>query len=454
MPSLLKDLPINEKLIRALDLLGFTEATEVQAQAIPPALAGEDLMVSAKTGSGKTVAFLLPTLNKLLSHDNPKSGTLALILLPTRELAIQTQKAFEQLTTFTHLKCGLIIGGEAFKHQVATLRKNPEMLIATPGRLVEHIERGTVDFKDLEFLILDEADRMLDMGFSEDMYTISSGCNESRQNLLFSATLQHKGIQRIGALLTEPKSIVIDAPQQGHSHINQQIVLADNDKHKEHLIVALVTGLGEGEGEAETNETAEQDKQKVFIFCKTRLQCQQLGNILKYRKLRAGYIHGEVPQSIRKQIMNQFRSGQLEVLVATDIAARGLDVDNVDMVINYTVAHSGSDHIHRIGRTGRAGKEGRAVTLVGAEEWGRMSSIERYLKIRFEKIALPGLKANYKGPKKLKSSGKAAGTKKKKETGKKKVRKKDKKTASTTGTENKPSGFSTSDDGFGVLRKK
>lgn len=452
MPSLplLKDLLIHKKLLRALDQLGFAEATEVQAQAIPPALEGVDLMVSAKTGSGKTAAFLLPILNKLLAHSNANSGTLALILLPTRELAIQTQKAFKQLTTFTHLTCGLIIGGEAFKHQVATLRKNPEVLIATPGRLVEHIERGTPDFKDLEFLVLDEADRMLDMGFSEDMFTISEACNQERQNLLFSATLQHKGIQRIGSLLTKPKSIVIDNHQQGHSHISQHIILADDDKHKESLVIALITG----ESSQDDEEKAAFEKQKVFIFCKTRLQCQQLGNLLKYKKLKAGYIHGEVPQNIRKQMMNQFRDGHLEVLVATDIAARGLDIDNVDMVINFTVAHSGDDHIHRIGRTGRAGKEGQAVTLVSSEEWNRMSSIERYLKIRFEKTSIKGLKANYKGPKKLKASGKAASTKKKQVTGKKKVRKKDKKTVSTTTILDKPSGFSTSDDGFGVLRKK
>ncbi|MCP3908961.1 MAG: DEAD/DEAH box helicase, partial [Oceanicoccus sp.] len=171
--SLLTDLPLHKQLFKALDKLGFTEATKVQAEAIPAAISGKDLLVSAQTGSGKTAAFLLPILHRLLEQESPNTGTRALILLPTRELALQTKKHFEQLAAFTYLKCGLIIGGEAYKHQVATLRKNPEVLIATPGRLVDHIEKGNPDFRDLEVLVLDEADRMLDMGFAIAMHTIS-----------------------------------------------------------------------------------------------------------------------------------------------------------------------------------------------------------------------------------------------------------------------------------------
>ncbi len=490
----LQELPLHKSLLRALDQLGFTQATDVQAQAIPLALSGIDLKVSAKTGSGKTAAFLLPTLNTILEHHSANTGTLALILLPTRELALQTQKVFEQLAAFTPLKSGIIIGGEAFKHQVATLRKNPEVIIATPGRLVEHIERGTPDFKDLLVLILDEADRMLDMGFSEDMYTISEACNASRQNLLFSATLKHQGFKRIGALLTDPTTIIIDDHQHGHVQITQQMVFADDEKHKEKLTLGLIMGDAPKENTAmhdavtplaqDDNVTAKPDdaeppkdddpmplaegqhdpsngadiaapKQKVIIFCKTRVQCQQLGNILKYKKLKAGYIHGEVGQSARKQIMNQFRSGQINVLVATDIAARGLDIENVDLVINYTVAHSGDDHVHRIGRTGRAEQAGRAVTLVNKEDFNRMSSIERYLKIRFEQIYLAGLKAAYKGPKKLKSSGKAASTKRK-PTGKtKKVRPKKKdKVINSPKDKTEQKTFMTTDDGFSSIRKK
>jgi ATP-dependent RNA helicase SrmB len=395
--SLLTDLQLNPKLFKALDKLGFVEATEVQAQAIPAALAGKDLMVSAKTGSGKTAAFVLPVLNKLLASNPPKTSTRALILLPTRELALQTQKMFEKLASFTPIKCGLVIGGEAFKHQVASIRKNPEVMIATPGRLVEHLEKGNLDFKDLEVLILDEADRMLDMGFAEDMNAIAAACNPNRQNLLFSATLSHQGFSHIKAILRRPESIVTDSHRQAHSQIQQQFVFADDAKHKERLITALVK---------------EESASRVFVFCNTREQCQQLGSTLQNQGLKIGHIHGEIAQSIRKQVMSRFRDGKITILVATDVAARGLDIQDVELVINYTVAHSGDDHVHRVGRTGRAGSAGKAITLVSSLEFNQMSSIERYLKIRFEPRQVKGLEATYRGPKKLKKSGKAAGVKK------------------------------------------
>lgn len=445
--SLLQALPLHKQLLKALDKLTFTEATAVQEQAIPAVLDGRDLMVSAQTGSGKTAAFLLPILHRMMVDKAPNSGTRALILLPTRELALQTQKHFEQLAAFTPIKSGLIIGGEAFKHQVATLRKNPEILIATPGRLVDHIEKGTPDLKDLEVLVLDEADRMLDMGFAIDMNTIASSCNKQRQNLLFSATLKHKELGRISATFADPQYIEVDSHRRQHSQITQQLILADDLKHKENLVVALL---------------AEEQARKVFIFCKTRIQCQQLSHVLRYKKLKANCIHGEIPQSERKQIMNQFRSGQLEVLVATDLAARGLDVEDVDLVINFSIAQSGDDHVHRVGRTGRAGQEGKAITLIDSNEWNQMSSIERYLKIRFERRVVAGLKANYTGPKKVKKSGKASGAKKKKIDPKKnKVVKS--KSASSKSTQSRPKKSrvpmknkigSGGGDGFDVLRKK
>ncbi|MEH6549014.1 MAG: DEAD/DEAH box helicase [Pseudomonadales bacterium] len=445
--SLLNELPLHKQLFKALDKLGFTEATAVQSQAIPAALAGKDLMVSAQTGSGKTAAFLLPVLERMLAQDVPNSGTRVLILLPTRELALQTQKHFEQLAEFTYIKCGLIIGGEAFKHQVATLRKNPEVLIATPGRLVEHIEKGTPDFKSLEILVLDEADRMLDMGFAVDMHTISSSCNKDRQNLLFSATLRHKGLGRVTETFKDPQSIEVDSHRQQHSHIKQQRILADDIKHKEKLVAALIT---------------EEEARKVMVFCNTRVQCEQLSHLLRYKKFKVNYIHGEISQNDRKQIMNQFRQGGLEVLVATDLAARGLDIDGVDLVINFTIAQSGDDHVHRVGRTGRAGHEGKAITLVSASEWNAMSGIERYLKIRFESRAISGLKAEYSGPKKVKSSGKAAGSKKKKIEAKKTKAVKKKATKKTSkkkppaprGESSNSGTTQESNDGFGVLRKK
>lgn len=398
MISLL-ELPLSQPLCRALDELGFHTATEVQAKAIPQALEGTDLLVSAKTGSGKTIAFLLPMLEKFVSNPSPKTSTRGLILLPTRELALQTQKTFEQLAKYTQVTCGLIMGGESYGHQVSTIRKNPEVFIATPGRLVEHIKNKNTDFSDLEFFVLDEADRMLDMGFTKEMNAIAEACRTDRQNLLFSATLQHKKLSEVSSILNNPISIKVDPTRAVPTSITQEAVLADDDKHKKELIRSLV---------------AERAPRKVVVFCNTRAQCQQLGNFLKSKDLKASYIHGEIGQNDRKQILNQFRGGHVQILVATDLAARGLDIQDVDLVINFTVAQSGDDHLHRIGRTGRAEETGHSITLVNASEWNTMSSIERYLKFRFEFTVLKGLKANYTGPKKVKKSGKAAGTKTKK----------------------------------------
>jgi ATP-dependent RNA helicase SrmB len=438
--TLFHSLSLHKQLLRALEKMALTEATRVQEQAIPLILEGKDLMVSAQTGSGKTAAFLLPILQRILMQDAPQSGTRALILLPTRELALQTKNYLEQLASFTYIKCGIIIGGEAFKYQVATLRKNPEILIATPGRLVEHIERGTPDFNTLEVLVLDEADRMLDMGFAVDMHTIASNCSEKRQNLLFSATLHHKELGRIKATFMDPKFIEVDPSRQLPPQISQQIILCDHKKHKEALVEAVIN---------------EEKARKVFIFCKTRLQCQQLSNLLNFKKYSSACIHGEIPQSDRKQIMHKFRQGSIEILVATDLAARGLDISNVELVINFNLALSGDEHIHRIGRTGRAGEKGKAITLIEANDWNQMSSIERYLKIRFERRTIKGLEASYSGPKNLKNSGKIAGTKKKK-LGKKSVKnpKKEKSKTAITKRQKEARPLAGKDDGFGVLLKR
>jgi superfamily II DNA/RNA helicase len=441
--ALFQSLLLHKQLLKALEKMNLIEPTGVQSQTIPLILEGKDLMVSAQTGSGKTAAFLLPILQNILTKDAPKSSTRGLILLPTRELALQTKDYLERLSSFTHIKCGLIIGGEAFKHQIATLRKNPEIIIATPGRLVEHIERGTPDFNDLEVLVLDEADRMLDMGFAIDMHTIATSCNNNRQNLLFSATLHHKELGRIKSTFTDPKYIEVNPSRQHPPQIVQQIILCDNKKHKEALIGALID---------------EEKAQKVFIFCKTRVQCQELSNLLRYKKYRSACIHGEIPQSDRKQIMNKFRQGSVEILVATDLAARGLDINHVELVINFNVALSGDEHIHRIGRTGRAGTKGKAVTLIEAVDWNQMSSIERYLKIRFEKREIKELKASYGGPKNIKNSGKIAGTKKKKLEKKANKTKNKPKPAKTKHASmsfpKKMQSSSRKKDGSGVLLKK
>lgn len=397
--STFSEIPLHERLKKAADKLGFDTLTPVQEAVIPAVATGEDLVVSSRTGSGKTAAFIFPMLERFLSNEAPKSGTRGLILLPTRELALQTKKNFEKMAGFTQIKCGLLIGGEAFKYQVATIRRNPEVIIATPGRLVEHLDKKNIDFHDLEFLVLDEADLMLDMGFAEELLRIYDSCREDRQNMLFSATFNHKAFSRVRAQLKDPKHINLDQPLSEYSNISQQCILADDDKHKEKLVAEIVRLT---------------DAQRGFVFCRTRLQAQKVSNILRAQNIRSEYIHGEISQSDRKQVLNRFRDGKIEILVATDLAARGLDIDGLDLVINFTVAASGDDYVHRVGRTGRAGNEGLAVSLVDAKEWNKMSSIARYLKIRPEWRVIDGFEAQYKGPKKIKNSGKAAGPKKKK----------------------------------------
>ena len=407
----------DKRILKALDLLNFSQATSVQSKVIPKALAGSDLLVSSKTGTGKTASFLLPIIQRCLLDDKPNSTTRALILVPTRELALQIQKVSNALCKFCHLKTGLVIGGEAFKHQVASVRRNPEIIVATPGRLVEHLEKKTIDFHDLEFLILDEADLMLQMGFAEDMHTIIKSCRPERQILLFSATLKHAAIRSLRAELNKPQSVVEDDVVHSMERIQQHRVLVDDDKHREAVLVEFLSSSEEGQ---------------AIVFCNTRKQVQKLSNILQSKKIRSAYLHGELSQSDRKQILHRFRRGDSRVLVASDVAARGIDILEVKYVINFSTPHSGDEYLHRIGRTGRSDKKGSAITFVSEREWDLMSSIERYLKVRLSTLIVKGFKANYSGPKKLKKSGKAASTKKRKDSSKKMSANKSKNPANKT----------------------
>ncbi|MET4161887.1 ATP-dependent RNA helicase SrmB [Marinobacterium sp. MBR-111] len=398
------DLMLHDRLLKAIDKLGFTQPTAVQLAALPPALEGKDLIVGAETGSGKTLAFVIPMLQHFLDNPSPNTGTRGLILTPTRELAEQVCQSVKDLATFTRVTTMTVCGGTGFKEQAAEMRKNPEILVATPGRLMEHLERETLDFGDLEFLILDEADRMLDMGFRDEVLAITEICRKDRQSMVFSATLTHPGVHDLlPQVLNEPEQLLLNTPQNAQANIQQQIILADDDKHKERLVEWLLA-----------NETYD----KVIIFTNTRVKAQWLAKSLQRQNRRSGVLHGEMSQDERKHVMGLMRSGKINILVATDVAARGLDIQGLDMVINFDMARKGDEHLHRVGRTGRQDKPGLAICLIEHTEWNLMSSIERYLRIKFERRTLKGVEANYKGPKKLKASGKAAGTKKKKSDGK------------------------------------
>ncbi|SIS94952.1 DEAD/DEAH box helicase [Neptunomonas antarctica] len=394
------DFSLDTRLLKALDALSFTTPTDVQKAAIPLAMAGKDVLVTAETGSGKTAAFALPVLHAMLDSPAPQSGARVLILTPTRELAQQLAKHIDALAQFTFLKTDTVCGGETFKPQAARLRKNPEILIATPGRMIDHLDKRTLCLDEIEFLILDEADRMLDMGFHEDVERIINTCPENRQTMLFSATLAHANMRSvITASMKDPISVKLNSHREVHSNIRQQIVLANDVALKDKQLVSLLK-----------NDTFE----KAIVFTNTKINANRLNGYLRYNDIRAGVIHGDLTQEQRTHAMGLLASGKINVLVATDVVARGIDVKGIDLVINVEMSRSGDDHTHRVGRTGRAGEQGVAISLVGPTEWNLMSSIERYLKTQFEIRVIKGLEGSYAGPKKLKASGKAAGTKKKK----------------------------------------
>ena len=433
---------LHERLLKAVAEQNFTEPTPVQLAAIPAALEGRDLRVTAQTGSGKTAAFVLPMLNRLLGDGASRQRTeiRALILLPTRELAQQTLREVERFAQFTFIKAGLITGGEDFKVQGAMLRKVPDILIGTPGRLIEHLNAGTLNLKQVELLILDEADRMLDMGFSEDLERLTAECVNRQQTLLFSATSGGNGLRDIvGKVLRDPLHLKLNAVSDLSEGTRQQIITADDLTHKERLVQWLLA-----------NETF----QKAIIFTNTRTQADRLYGRLVAADVKAFVLHGDKDQKDRKIAIERFRTGGSRVLVATDVAARGLDVDGLDLVINFDMPRSGDEYVHRIGRTGRAGGEGLAISLICHTDWNLMSSIERYLKQRFERRVIKELKGTYQGPKNLKASGKAVGVKKKKTAAPKNATQKPKPSAKSPSKRKQPTKLVSSDGLAPLLKRK
>jgi len=398
--TLFEALQLDRRLMLGLESLGLEQATPVQQRMIPATLAGKDLSVSAETGSGKTLAYLLPLVQQILSSEVDRTAaTLVLILVPTRELARQVLKQCRQITGKCPLSVQAITGGADFKYQKSIFNKNPEIIVATPGRLLEHAEKGSVDLSGLRTLVLDEADRMLDMGFREDVLKINQFCGATKQVLMLSATLQHKALDGVAkTLMHNPEIIDVGSVRSAHSSIFHQIILADNTKHKDKLLLALMQQGG---------------FRRALIFSNKRETARRLAGFLSYHKLRCAALHGQMSTEERRQVMTQFSDGKVDIVCASDLAARGLDVKDISLVVNYDVPRSGDDYLHRTGRTGRAGAQGMAVSLVSAVEWNLMAGIERYLKLSCERRAIPGLKAKFKGPKKQKSSGKAAGSKKK-----------------------------------------
>ncbi|MGD9662218.1 MAG: DEAD/DEAH box helicase [Porticoccaceae bacterium] len=398
------DLGLHARLLDILSQQQLDSPSDVQLATIPLVLNGRDALVCAETGSGKTFAYLLPVLHQLLSDKSllSRSSPYCLILLPTRELADQVFKQCNLLCESSDIRAALISGGQEFRYQAALLRRNPEIIVATPGRLTEHLASKTLDVTATRCLVLDEADRMLDMGFREEVLAIASGIREQRQSLMLSATLKHRGIASVAAnILENPEKVLLSSARQVNKDIRLQMILADDSAHKMRLLTWLLANESYG---------------RALVFVKTRDTSDQVAMELRRHNHRTNFLHGEITQDARRKIMAGFREGKFTVLVATDLAARGLDVSDLELVINFDMAHSGEEFVHRAGRTGRAGQAGLVISLVAPQEWNLAASIQRYLDVSFERRKISGLEGAYRGPKKVKASGKAAGTKKKKKT--------------------------------------
>ena len=382
---LIKDLPIDQRLITSVSHLGFKETTQIQADSIPVAIAGKDLLASSKTGSGKTLAYLLPAMQRVLkSRALTRRDPRVLILTPTRELAKQVYAQLRLLVSNTSVKSILVLGGENFNDQVKAIDKDPHFIVGTPGRIVDHVKKGLLHLPGLELLILDEADRMLDLGFAEQLTAINEAANHRlRQTLMFSATLGHGEVNEFaGHLLKSPIRIAVGEENQQHSEITQRFYLADNLNQKEKLLFHFLK-----------EETIDQ----AIIFTATRADTERLSAILIEKGLSATALHGDLSQANRNKIMDSFSRGKQKILVTTDIASRGLDLVHVSHVLNFDIPKHTEEYIHRIGRTGRAGELGDAISIIGPKDWNNFKKVESFVaqKISFDKVE--GINPKFKG---------------------------------------------------------
>ncbi|MCU7554848.1 ATP-dependent RNA helicase SrmB [Alteromonas sp. ASW11-19] len=407
------ELELDDALCQAVADMGFTTPTSIQELVVPPAMEGKDILASAPTGTGKTAAFLLPACQFLLDYPRQKPGaTRILILTPTRELALQVYGQAMAITKHTELVCGVITGGINYGTDIDTLQKNLDILVATPGRLFEHIQNEKADCRDIECLILDEADRMLDMGFSGIVNQIAAEARWRKQNMLFSATLEGGGVKRFSnELLKDPVVVEASPSRKEKNKIHQWYHLADDYAHKEALLEYILK-----------NQVT-----NAIVFVKTRDRLQALKDSLASKGIMVCWLQGEMPQDKRNAALARFKSGDVPVLLATDVAARGIDVPNVSHVINFDMPRKADIYVHRVGRTGRAGAKGTAISLVEAHDIEMVGKASRYsgepLKARVIDSLRPKHKAPKKIPKKKKASKKAPSKVKKKTTSKAKKKK-------------------------------
>ncbi|MEE8482686.1 MAG: DEAD/DEAH box helicase [Acidiferrobacterales bacterium] len=374
---LFKELNLDSRLLKAVEVSGFSEPTEIQCQAIPVVLAGRDLMASAQTGTGKTAAFVLPALQKLLTPaDKQGKGPRVLVLTPTRELAMQVNDNIRQFSKFMKFTNGTIVGGMPYPPQMKMLRNPLDLLVATPGRLMDHMEQKRIDFSRLEILILDEADRMLDMGFVDAVNKIAAATPANRQTLLFSATLEGRVLKIAQQLMKNPERIALAANNERNKAIQQHVHHVDSVSHKHQLL---------------DHHLGNVDLNQAVIFTATKRAADRLSKSLAAQGHKSAALHGDMSQNKRKRTVDNMRRGKFRILVATDVAARGLDIRGITHVINFDMPMVAEDYIHRIGRTGRAGDKGNAISLIGPGDWDKLFSVERLTGQKIRREIIEGL---------------------------------------------------------------
>ncbi len=371
---LFNQLGLQAELLRAVREQGYEEATPVQHKAIPLILDGRDILAGAQTGTGKTAGFTLPLLQRLQAKTNGPRRPRALILTPTRELAAQVHESVRTYGRYLSFRSMEIYGGVSARPQLSKLRKGVDIIVATPGRLLDHLEQRNVDLSGVEILVLDEADRMLDMGFIRDIRKIVNALPKKRQSLMFSATFSND-IKRLASdFLINPEEIQV-TPRNSTVDLVEQFVYPVDKRRKRELLSELI-----GKG----------NWQQVLVFTRTKHGANRLAEQLSDDGIQSMAIHGNKSQAARTKALAAFKAGKVRVLVATDIAARGIDIDKLPHVVNYELPHVPEDYIHRIGRTARAGHEGEAVSLVCVDEKKLLKEIESLLKINIEKVIMPG----------------------------------------------------------------
>ncbi|MDR0913303.1 MAG: DEAD/DEAH box helicase [Methanobrevibacter sp.] len=369
-----EDFEISDSIKKAIKKLGFDEPTPIQKLTIPVSLKGKDIIGQAQTGTGKTLAFAVPILEKIFIKDTSPQ---AIVICPTRELCIQVAEEFAKLSTFMKKLYILpIYGGQAIGRQIRVLNKGVHVVIGTPGRLIDHIERKTLDLSGIETVVLDEADEMLDMGFREDIEKILKTTSKKRQTLLFSATIPRQIMNLAKKYQNKPELLKVPHHKLTAPDI-EQIYYETREKMKLETLTRLLDIY---------------DLNLSLVFCNTKRRVDRLTRDLKARGFSADGIHGDMSQNQRDKVMNKFRKGKIEILVATDVAARGIDVPNVEAVFNYDVPNDSEYYIHRIGRTGRAGKAGYAFTFVAGKEIYKLRDIRKYTKSTIKQEKIPSLR--------------------------------------------------------------